>query len=188
MLDPKIIQGILTFSGALVASCSALWIAYRAYPSQKQADRALQKEHERRDVYRRFLRAANVHYASISMAHWSKNADPLKSTYLDLVAVLAELGAYVPADAQNDVLSACQKYSQRILEYGVVVEAHCGVEPSVKQVQKNPNRYPKDLSKRIRIERKAAFIAIRRDLGESVKQAAHAANVYFVATSYEETK
>lgn len=74
--DPKVWQAGFTLLAAIVASGSALWIAYKVYPVQKEKDRQLQIRAKRRQAY----------LSSISgwidltreMAGWD-GADPRKS-------------------------------------------------------------------------------------------------------------
>ncbi|WP_170526120.1 hypothetical protein [Ruegeria arenilitoris] len=173
---------------AIIGVTGALIVAFVAYPWQKNRDRTLQKENERREIYRRFLQAANGHYAVLTLAHQSKNSEGIKDSYLSLVTGAADLAAYAPANEENDVLKACQRYHQRLLEYGTVVEAVCGDERAKKFIEKNPDRYPKNLSSLVKKERRRAFVSIRMDLGETKSEAEHAATVYFVATPREDEK
>ncbi|UWS80101.1 hypothetical protein N1037_03480 [Phaeobacter sp. G2] len=184
--SPRVIQGALTLCAAFLASGTALWIAYRAYPAQKIADRILQEAHERREAYRRFLQAANEHYARLTVAHWTKDLTGVTDSYFELISVTADLAAYVPAGEHHNALDRCQMYLQTLLEYKTKVEADCGVERAQKWVKKEPNKYRSDLYLEVKSARKKAFIAIRMELGETREVAENAAKVFFVKTPEEE--
>ncbi|MBO9428954.1 hypothetical protein [Sulfitobacter sp. R18_1] len=55
-LDPAIIQGLLTLLSASVAALVALYIAKKIYPIQKDKDREIKIDEEKRAVYRDFLK------------------------------------------------------------------------------------------------------------------------------------
>lgn len=57
LADPRIIQGVLTMLAALVASGSALFIAYFIYPKQKEVDKRNDLAAEHRVVYKEFSRS-----------------------------------------------------------------------------------------------------------------------------------
>ncbi len=55
-LDPRVIQGLLTFLSAATAALVALHIARKIYPIQKDKDRDIKIDEEKRVVYRDFLK------------------------------------------------------------------------------------------------------------------------------------
>jgi hypothetical protein len=71
--DPRIIQGILTLLAALLGSCTALWIAYRAYPNQKDKDRDLEVRRERRKAYSLLFNSAVNLERTVTKLKWHPN-------------------------------------------------------------------------------------------------------------------
>lgn len=55
-LDPRVVQGLLTFLSAATAALVALHIARKIYPIQKNKDREIKIDEEKRLVYRDFLK------------------------------------------------------------------------------------------------------------------------------------
>jgi hypothetical protein len=58
-LDPRVVQGLLTFLSAATAAAVALYIARTIYPIQKDKDREIKIDEEKRLVYRDFLKNIN---------------------------------------------------------------------------------------------------------------------------------
>lgn len=58
--DPRIVQGVLTLGAALVTAGVALHIAKHVYPVQKNKDRDIKIDEEKRIVFRDFLKSVDV--------------------------------------------------------------------------------------------------------------------------------
>lgn len=171
---------------AAIAASTALLIAFVAYPWQKRKDRELQKESERREVYRLFWEATNEHFTNVHRALTRKDLTGLNVSHSHVVAKSAGIVIYASSTKSNNSLEACRRFYQRLLEYETQVKAACGDEFSKKYVERHKERYPKDLYSQLKQERKKALISIRRDLGESEDTAKKAADTYFVLTPREE--
>ena len=59
-LDPSIIQGLLTVAAAAIGAGVALYIAKKVYPIQKEKDREIKIDEEKRQVYRDYLRSIDL--------------------------------------------------------------------------------------------------------------------------------
>ena len=64
-VDPRIIQGFLTFLAGLSASIAALIVAFVAYPWQREKDRVFELQREQRSVYREFITTMNNFFTAI---------------------------------------------------------------------------------------------------------------------------
>ncbi len=172
--------------GAIIASVTALLIAFVAYPIQKNRDRKLQKEQERRSIYRDFWEATNRHFSMVHVASIKKEIDELSESHMDLVSKASGIVLYAEADEDNNVLELCRKYYQILLEYETDVKAKCGHQKSKSFVDANPDRYTGNIFEKVKIERRKALLALRKDLGDSQRKADFAADSYFIYTPREE--
>ncbi|WP_107816128.1 hypothetical protein [Celeribacter persicus] len=96
--DPRIIQGFLTFSAALVAAGTALWIAYKAYPKQKSEDHKLQIRADKRKAYSEFFTAYIQLYRTAGTDDFKEAERAARLTFNAIVL-------YAP----KDVVLACRK-------------------------------------------------------------------------------
>lgn len=173
-------------AGAALASVTALTIAFVAYPIQKWLDRRLQKEQERRGIYRDFWEATNRHFSMVHHVLVAKDTDGLTESHVDLVAKAAGIVLYARVKKRQNTLEACRSYYQRLLEYETYAKANCGHEPSKRFIKKNADRYSGNPYEKVKVERRKALLALRRDLGDSARKADQAATSYFVYTPREE--
>jgi len=188
VVDPRIWQGLLTVVAAGIASVTALHIAKSVYSEQKKIDRRIQKEHERREIYRGFWEVTNRHFSVVHQASIVKDLDGINESHLELISRASGIVLYAEVEISNNVLEVCRKYYQRLLEYETYVKAECGDEASTSFLKKNPERYEGKPFEKVKLERKRVLLALRRDLGDSVEKAEQAAEAYFVYTAREEVE
>lgn len=101
-----------TLAAALVASLTALAIAFLAYPYQKKLDRDLQLKLETRRVYEGFFSAANAYLSALMSAHYRRDpkAPVLQSfdaIYLDLLRHQEGMAFY----GSKAVVEQCFRYA-----------------------------------------------------------------------------
>ena len=165
-----------TLAAASIGSCSALLIAFVAYPWQKRKDRQQQLLHEKRDAYRRFSEEANGYFARIALGAKIHDLGQQQEHYLRVVAVSSDLIIYAP----KEVIESCQRYSQTLFEFSDVVGFDRGL---VGYTKKKSILDRKSLYKEVKQMRRAAMIAIRKDLADKKNgEATDAVSAYFVLT------
>jgi len=160
---------------ALIASATAIIIAFFAYAWQKRKDRAHLLAQEKREAYRRFLEESTSYFGRVALATKVEDSSTLQEHYLRVVAVSADLIIYAPVE----VIEKCQKYAEKLFEYSDRLgrarklpgydadgEAdHSSIYPDVKRL------------------RREAFLSIRQDLtGASRRISEKAVDAFFVKT------
>jgi len=71
-LDPSIVQGLLTVGAASIGAAVALYIAKSVYPLQKEKDRDIKIDEEKRLVYRDYLKNIEL---IVNSRHYGEVAD-----------------------------------------------------------------------------------------------------------------
>ena len=109
-LAPQVAQGVLTLLASVLASGVALWIAYKAYPAQKQKDHELQMQAEMRSLAAQYfseIAALKVFYCTCD----DESKKPSKGLELQKKSFekLAALVFYVPGDVA-DLISKPLKF------------------------------------------------------------------------------
>ncbi|KEO57442.1 hypothetical protein [Thioclava indica] len=86
-LDPRVLQGSLTVLAAVIASGTALWIAYVAYPRQKRFDRVNDWNRDKRESYGQFL----SHLEDFLLEREIREGADKKAQFRRLTGVLGQL-------------------------------------------------------------------------------------------------
>lgn len=85
--DPRVVQGLFTFTAALIASFTALHIAKKVYPIQKDKDRDIKIDEEKRSVYRDYLKSVDL---IVNQRLYESQNDKLKA-FADCKSALNEV-------------------------------------------------------------------------------------------------
>lgn len=103
--DPRIIQGFLTVVAAIIASCTAIYIAQVVYPKQKEKDHALDWRAEKRALFRQFLSQVDlaVHIPKGQKWFWDERFTKLQMLQSE-IRLICENSKM--EDLSADVLSA----------------------------------------------------------------------------------
>lgn len=102
-----------TLAGAFVAACTALAIAFRAYPWQKELDRQLKIAEEKRQAYQRFFDASEMFFAKLRTAAFS-DAPMLPDDEFGKLEVAKTDLAFRGSD---DAVKKCAKFAQHLKDY-----------------------------------------------------------------------
>jgi hypothetical protein len=170
-----------TLAAATVASATALLVAFVAYPYQKKKDRKLKEHSEKLAAYQRFVIAITAHHSLLASSLYEEEDAGIVAAYPSVVAASYEVIFYGPPD----VISACQKYLQTLLEYQNYVLGKLGSEKHASASKKHPEG--RDAFVPSQKARRAAVLAIRKDIaGETDEAALKAINAFFTMTPVEE--
>lgn len=102
-----------TFAASLVASATALVVAFKAYPFQKAKDRELKISEEKRAAYQRFFDAAEAFFAKLRAAAFDPTAKLPDEEFGRLEAAKAELAFR----AGRSGVDACAIFAQHLKDY-----------------------------------------------------------------------
>lgn len=145
------------FLGAIIASGTALWIAYYVYPVQKKQDRALKLQEEKAAVYRTFFDAANDYYEFLKDGWRRRNTDGFDAGYQKLLKAQEALLLYAPAN----VVGVCKAFTQALFEYRSHVRAELNNVRPVKQMKSTSRGNAYHLAEEARDN---ALVKVRVDL------------------------
>mgnify|MGYP001817854895 CR=1 FL=1 len=105
--DPSVIQGLLTLGAAALGASVALHIARSVYPLQKEKDRELKIEEEKRGIYRDFLRSVDALINSNLFGSLEKKLE----LYLECKSALNEVLIFADSDTALAMYELKQKSS-----------------------------------------------------------------------------
>jgi hypothetical protein len=137
---------VWTFLTALVASFTALWIAYKVYPWQKKLDRELQIEAEKRKIVAQLVSAMEEFTIKVN----SSNAVGLKTVpYFtkEIAAIEAAIGVVRVYDLGN-LPQAADEYKKSVKEWRLkILNAKRKRPVDFKRGSKRPDGYVAAMSK-----------------------------------------
>lgn len=102
---------------AVVASGTALWVAYKVYPLQKAEDRRVKLAEEKAEVYRNFFDVADDYHETSKLNFNNGKIDDFGAHFVDLNKAQRALLLYAP----GCVIAACNAYADclRVYRYAV---------------------------------------------------------------------
>ncbi|WP_170474748.1 hypothetical protein [Ruegeria arenilitoris] len=85
--DPKVLQGALTVLAAMIAASTALYIALKIYPIQKQKDKDLQIQAETRSVYAETIAVLGAYFGLVcrKVNYLESNSEELKLAWTSVI-------------------------------------------------------------------------------------------------------
>ena len=160
--------GFIDATAPLIATATALLIAFVAYPWQKTRDRHLKMNEEKRAAYQRFLRALTEHQMRLAACIKHRKDFGIGELGPEAIAMSYELVTYAP----KSVIEVCQVYVSTlyVLEEQVWSYIRGEVESLDYETVYRPSR----------IARRNVVHVIRKDIGqEADEEAAEAVAAFF---------